>query len=214
MKNTVLMMAVAVLALTTAASAKADDWRSGLYIKGGIGLAYSRDQEYADGVSARDTELKNGYYTQGAVGYDYGMFRSELEVSYRRNDVDAHTLNGANLGNPGGDAESWAGMINGYVDIPTGTVVTPYIGAGIGFARVDANEYDTSGVDFLDDGETDFAYQGMAGLDFAIDDALSLYTEYKYFAVDNAEVRTVANNPSDLDYDSHTVSVGLRYSFQ
>jgi outer membrane autotransporter protein len=213
MKKTVLMMAATFLALVAVSPAQADDWRSGLYVKGGAGLAYSRDQEYADGVSARETELKNGYYMQGAIGYDYGMFRSELELSYRRNDVDGHELNGAALGNPGGDAESFAGMLNGYIDIPTGTVVTPYIGAGIGFARVDANEYDTSGVDFLDDGETDFAYQGMAGLDFAIDDAVSFYTEYKYFAVDNSEVRTVAGNRSDLDYDSHTVSVGLRYSF-
>ncbi|NBX67249.1 MAG: porin family protein [Proteobacteria bacterium] len=210
----VLFLASAVVALFAVQPAHADDWRSGLYIKGGVGLAYSRDQEYADGVNRRETELKNGYSVQGAVGYDYGMFRSELELSYRRNDVDGHTRNGVTLGNPGGDSESFAGMINGYVDIPTGTVVTPYVGAGVGFARVDANEYDTSGVDFLDDGETDFAYQGIAGLDFAIDDALSLYTEYKYFAVDNSEVRTVANNPSDLDYDSHSVSVGLRYSFQ
>ncbi|MBU6234714.1 MAG: outer membrane beta-barrel protein, partial [Alphaproteobacteria bacterium] len=71
----------------------------------------------------------------------------------------------------------------------------------------------SAGTDFLDDGDTALAYQGMAGLDFAFDDALSFYTEYKYFAVDNVKVRTVANNSSDLDYDSHTVSAGLRYSF-
>ena len=85
---------------------------------------------------------------------------------------------------------------------------------GVGFARVDADGYDTSGPDFLDDGETALAYQGMAGLDFAIDDTLSFFTEYKYFAVDNLETRTVANNSSDLDYDSHAFTAGLRYSFQ
>lgn len=210
----IALTAVALAALLSAQPAKADDWRQGLYIKGGLGYTVSQDQDYADGVNARETEIDDGYLVQGAVGYDYGMVRSEVELSYRRNEVDGHQFNGAALANPGGDATSFAGMVNGYVDIPTGTIVTPYVGLGVGFARVDADGYDTSGTDFLDDGETAFAYQGMAGLDFAIDDTLSFYTEYKYFAVDNLETRTVAGNSSDLDYDNHAFTAGLRYSFQ
>lgn len=213
MKKTVLAAAL-LAALATAQTAQADDWRHGLYIKGGLGYTISQDQDYADGVAARETELDDGYALQGAVGYDYGMVRSEIELSYRRNDADGHKRNGTVLANPGGEATSLAGMVNGYVDIPTGTIVTPYVGLGVGFARVDADGYDTSGTDFLDDGETALAYQGMAGLDFAIDDTLSFFTEYKYFAVDNLETRTVANNSSDLDYDSHAFTAGLRYSFQ
>lgn len=212
MNKALFGVALAAITLATATTVRADDWRSGLYVKGAGGYVSSRSQEYDDGVTSMETDVDNGYTIDAAIGYDYGDMRSEIEVAYRNSGVDGHKSNGASLNDPDGQAESYAFMLNGYYDIPTGTVLTPYIGAGIGFARVDADSYDTAGTVFLDDGDTSFAYQAIAGLDFAIDDKLSAYTEYKYFAVDNVSMKTVAGNDSDMDYDNHSFLLGLRYN--
>lgn len=209
-----LFLSVLMVATLASGIGHADDWRKGLYIRGGAGLNYSADQDYDDGLNRRKTDPEDGYNLSAAMGYDYGMLRSEIELGYRRNNVETHKLNGAVLATPDGKGTSVSAMVNGYVDIPTGTVITPYVGAGIGFARVDAKGYGSAGTDFLDDGDTSFAYQAMTGLDFAFDDALSVYAEYKYFVVDNVNMRTIAGNNSDLDYTNHTVGVGLRYNFR
>ena len=192
-----LCMAVAAVALMAVTPAHAGDWKSGLYIKGGAGWNHVEDSDVGAGV---DAEFDEGYNLTGAVGYDYGQFRSEAEVTYRNNDLD-------NVGgvSADGDLDQTAFMVNGYYDIPTGMAITPYIGAGIGVAHVSADDF-VAGSDEDDDV---FAYQAIAGAEVNVAPQMDLYTEYKYFATDDVDLGT----GSDFENDNHTITAGLKYSF-
>ena len=69
-------------------------------------------------------------------------------------------------------------MLNAYYDIDTGTKLTPYVGAGIGMARLkgsikgdDANASKS---------KTTFAWQVGAGVSYAMTDNLALDAGYRY----------------------------------
>ena len=65
--------------------------------------------------------------------------RVEVEYGWQKNDLD--TLSYANrIGNFGeGDLKTQSLMVNGYYDIDTDSPWTPFIGAGVGWAKVDLN---------------------------------------------------------------------------
>lgn len=136
--------------------------------------------------SAPDTD--GGWLGGVAVGGKTKWARAELEVSYRNNDID---------GAAGGDVDSVAGMANAYYDLENDTRFTPYIGAGIGIAHVD---FDTAG----GDESTEFAYQGIAGVNYAIDARWHVGAEYRYFATTEVD---------STDYDNHAVVGNVRYQF-
>jgi opacity protein-like surface antigen len=64
----------------------------------------------------------------------------------------------------------------------------------------------------LDDGKTVFAYQGIAGVNDAITDNLSLNAEYRYFATADVDVQS-GTVKSDVEYRTHNILAGARYTF-
>ena len=62
-------------------------------------------------------------------------------------------------------------MLNAYYDIDTGTKFTPYVGAGIGMARLKAKIDDET--DFSKS-KTTFAWQVGAGISYAMTENVSL----------------------------------------
>jgi len=197
-------MAVGALMLMAAVPASAqdtNDWRSGLYLKGGAGWNHLQD---ADAAGA-EAEFDEGYNVTGAVGYDYGDWRSEMEVTYRNNDLD----NVTGLATAGGEVQSTAFMVNGYYDIPVNAPVKPYVGAGIGLAHVNAKDLTAGGVTFADEDDNVFAYQAMAGVEYAMGPQVDLFTEYKYFATEDVDL----GGGAEMDNDNHTVTAGVKYSF-
>ncbi len=83
-------------------------------------------------------------------------------------------LGGAAPGTPvvNDDVKAQALMSNVYFDLVNSSMFTPFIGVGVGGARVE-NEI----------GERDaaFAYQGRAGVEVALGRKLSVGAEYVYF---------------------------------
>ena len=136
--------------------------------------------------NAPDTD--GGWLGGVAVGGKTKWARAELEASYRNNDIDGAT---------GGDVDSTALMANAYYDLDNDTRFTPYVGAGIGVAHVD---FDTVG----GDESTEFAYQGIAGVTYAVDQNWHVGAEYRYFATTEVD---------STDYDNHAVVANVRYQF-
>ena len=79
-----------------------------------------------------DYSYKTGYAADGSIGYDFGGVRTEVEYTYRNNNTDKF----AGFDASGSRLQSHAFMGNGFIDIPTGTIVKPYIGAGAGYALI------------------------------------------------------------------------------
>ncbi len=183
------------------------------------GVFFDSDADYDNGI---------GIYT--ALGYKYASnWRTELEFSYRSNDI--RHLTGDGLGFSGwpegtisGDVSSYNFLANLIYDFDMGSsFVTPYVGVGAGISRLKADYSGTNPVAAfglttiaIDDGDLNFAYQGIAGLAFHLAENLMLDVSYRYFATEEADFTgTLAGGPAGFrsEYATHNLFAGLRWSF-
>lgn len=150
----------------------------------------------------------------------------KLNETYNQNIVG--TAVNANLS---GDENNAVVMLNGLLRLKTGTCVTPYIGAGLGAEYIDLSNirgsFNATGVgsgstNFPSTDDVSFAAQAIGGLDFALANHWSIFTEYKYLvAVDPrldfsagsiAGIGINGNFTSDF-IGQHIVTAGLKYEF-
>ena len=124
---------MASTALASPALAKDDSW----YIGGEFGAMLVEDADFdVNGVAgAVEGSHETGYDGGGYVGYDFGGFRLETEVSYRAGDVEQIFTNGASINTPDSDYSSLSFMLNGLVDFGPDDGLQGYVGGGIGVAR-------------------------------------------------------------------------------
>lgn len=140
---------------------------------------------------AYDADFDAGWLVGVALGTRMEDMRVEGEVETRLNDIEVPGL---------GEDEykSTSLLVNGYYDISAFSGLTPYIGAGIGFAYQDV----------VSDDDWVFAYQGTAGIAMAVSPAMDLDFAYRYFATNDAQFDGV-----EIDYESHNATVGVRFYF-
>lgn len=227
--RTALFAAAATLALTPAANAY-----EGVYGAIGAGLNYVQpdlDFESNGPTLAFDSEadFDNGIGVYAAIGQaDASGWRKEFEFSYRNNDLrhlpgDGINFTGWDENHVEGDIKTLAVMANLIRDFNTSGKVTPYLGVGIGIARLEA-DYIGSDPSFsggfgdlsINDKAWEFAYQGIAGLAFDLAEGLALDISYRYFGVSEPTfVGTLAGTVEDFDHEyvSHSVFAGLRWNF-
>ena len=172
--------------------------------------------------------MEDGGYVFGAtLGQIQGRnLRTELEVSYRNININGMRLDGnvpSQVVGVNGDFGALAGMLNAYwefVDFGSANI-KPYIGGGVGFAlaRPDLIQADGSEA-VINDSESSFAWQYMAGLNYKASPILDAFVEYRYFAADSfrldteiPEVAGFGNGSGPFDYRSSAVLFGLRARF-
>ncbi len=177
------------------------------------GVNFSDDQDIS-GVGAginRNVDTDTGWAVLPSVGYRYGNgVRTEFELGYRENDIDG--VSGA--ANGSGDISAKSAMLNLLYDVDTGSRIMPYIGGGIGYAQVDYKARPVGvGLDRVNDEDNVFAYQGIAGLSYWLNEAVEVAAEYRYFATQDPDFRTSAGVAAEGEYDSHAALIGLRWNF-
>lgn len=196
-----------------------------------------RDKNFAlDGVICGDPactvggkldDVDNSWILGAGVGYRFNPnVRGDVTLGYR----GGYNINGTDLGVPpttfSGDVSSTALMLNGYYDFQPLTWGTPYIGAGIGWARnkVDSITGTILGFSATVPGgtKTDFAWALMAGVSFRLNPTVTLEVGYRYIDLGKIEtdfgpVTTVPAFPG-LTYSgasgklkAHELTVGLRF---
>lgn len=202
--------------------------QSGWYFSGFGGANWVNSTDFditapvaANVVNSYDT----GFLAGGAIGYDLGSvsgpfgIRLEGEFSYRSNDVDSHNVGGGGgnaLGAALGETNVIAGMANVLFDLDTGSPFEFYGGGGIGVANVD---FDGHGVDavgvgvVMNDDDTVFAWQLIAGVGFEIMPNMIFDVQYRYFRADDVSLTAVSGASSSTDYESNAVVAGIRWSF-
>jgi opacity protein-like surface antigen len=229
MKRRLLSLLVALASVTLMASvasaAGAPYYPMHPYFSVHVGGTWLQDADvdYDDPTIFDDEiEFDNGYNVGGAFGYDYGLARLEVELAHRQNDVDTININfieGPAAFSGDGDFSATSVMLNGYWDFETGSPVVPYIGGGIGFANVSANDVEINGAPVVDDDDTVFAYQLAAGIAFALAPPLTLDLGYRFFGTSNPDLeidpslRVLGFSDFETEFDSHNVSLGLRMNF-
>lgn len=188
-----------------------------------------------------ETEFDNGYALSGEFGAAYGNgFRSGVELVYSKADVETHsgvsvagtvidgvdaavltgspTQLGATVGQvvatPDGDKiESTSLFANLYYDFNREGLISPYIGAGLGYSDVSV-QYSPSGVGIIDDSEGKLAYQLKAGATWSVSERIDLYGEATYRATDDVELdNQLFPGTLNIENTQTVFSVGARYRF-
>lgn len=181
----------------------------GFYAGFAGGLNQTNDASISGtGINA-DAEFDYGNTAAATLGYDYSDgFRGEIELSGRWSDTDTiSNTSGA------GDVRALSAMANALYDISLGSSFTPYIGVGIGAANVEASGISPVGGSTISDDDTAFAYQGIVGTSYQLNNTVSLNADYRYFATSDLDYSTVSGVSVSEEYSNHTVLFGISFGF-
>lgn len=138
-----------------------------------------------------------------AAGLKMCAFRTELEFNQSLSAKDNY--NGLRT------KQSYQSyMLNGYFDVPTGTNFHPYVGAGIGVARVKTR---LSEDDFVDKNRsTNLAWQAGGGLGYNLTRNWTLDVGYRY--VNNGHNKwKLEGGKVKANTEEHQITAGVRYTF-
>jgi len=226
-----LIAALAILAPGAARAQSAQDQLKGLYfeLRGGGVLLDDADNSGPGltGDIVVESGFDTGYVVDGAIGYAHASgLRGEIALGYRSNDIDSLTiaddgglggflglgsLDGLSTSAVSGDARMISLMANGYYDFDLGGGLRPFLGAGVGagFVSVDAS---LLGLKLVDDSDTVFAYQGLAGIGYEVTPAVSVSLLYSYFATTDPSFTDVLGGSFDSEYSSHSFMLGIRFT--
>ncbi|MBO1073184.1 OmpA family protein [Roseomonas marmotae] len=234
------LLAATVMALPLAAQAQPIN---GVYLGAGAGYNYMQNADItakggvfsagpSDTLSNMNGKFDDGWGGVLSIGYGFGNgLRAEIEGNYRENDTRKLTNNGVDLPGISGRVRNYGVMVNALYDFNMNWPVTPYLGAGVGYAWT---KYDSVGSRFFtptglgravstNDTDGNFAYQGIAGLAFPIAavPGLSITAEYRFFATLDPEMDLVTrsgNGPVrrvkfETENFNHSAFIGVRYAF-
>ncbi|MDG1287786.1 MAG: outer membrane beta-barrel protein [Rickettsiales bacterium] len=176
-----------------------------------IGVGGGANIIHGDDINGNgfDSEFEHdaGFVGAGTLGYKYDNgFRNEIELGYRANKVDQI----ANV-DAEGDTEVYSAMVNLLFDLElTDSNIDTYIGVGAGGALVRHDKAGLLSGTRVDDSDFTPAFQGIAGISYALSDKADLYMNYQYFHAADPNFSTESNIKVDADYDSSNIMLGLR----
>lgn len=198
--TTRVLLLGAVASLALAGSASAHNWYIG--IEGGVSSV-----EDADAVgtilgfaTSGTLPIDSGWALIGTVGHELSPnWRIEGELGYRSNETDT-----------GGTIEitELSLMVNALYDIELSPNLDLTLGGGIGY---DETTFDIGGAGEASD--SGFAWQGIAGMSWAVGKQTDLTFTYRYFNVEGPSLSAGAGIAS-VDFDDftkHSLTVGLRF---
>lgn len=203
--------------LLAAAPVRADGTRflNGSYVSVGGGVVGLDDAQldYGGAFPNGNISYDAGWGVSGAVGSRVlDLYRLELEISHRENDVYATDLGYTT----GGSMKATTYMVNGYFDVPfyvRYSGVVPYVGLGVGRAQFSHN-IQLYGGTLSDSSSHAFAYQVIAGLEVPlIPRRMSTTIDFRYLSATPPLFRDTGGFYYHSDYDSYTLMVGLRWGF-
>ena len=223
MRKLAIAMALASTALATPAVARDQSWYVG--IEGGAMLVTDTefDIEY-DGYDYDDGAVidhKTGVDLDLIAGYDFGMFRAEAELGYKRASIDELAFSPAFIDPPepvevDGNVRVWSAMANLMLDFGDEDDWSGYIGAGAGLAdvRYKIGIDDLEGLDggTVSDSDSSIAWQLIAGMRKAISYNLDLGVKYRYFVAPKVSYEDDLGELSGK-FKSHSLLASLIYNF-
>ena len=184
-----------------------------VYISGNLGAVFLNDADIKDDGESGEMTFDNGGVATFALGTTIGSAgRIEVELGARVNDFDDLTIDEFDDFSikVDGEVTTTSFMGNAYYDFKNGSRFTPFIGGGFGFANVEYDIDHIADIDDTDAKEDDnvMAYQIILGGSFAATEQLSIDLQYRFFGTEDPDI-----DGTDVEYQSHNVMLGLRYSF-
>jgi OOP family OmpA-OmpF porin len=225
MRKLVIGMALASTAIASPTLARDGAW----YVELGGGPMIVEDIEFDIGAAdnAVVTDNHTGYDFGGIVGYDFGALRLEAEASYRGADLQSLSSTGVFLpaGNTtaaaagtyfaDGDATVLSFMLNGLFDFGPDDGLQGFVGGGAGVARtkVDGASIQVSGPGFLDDSDSGFAWQLLAGVRAPLTDSIDVGLRYRFFNTDDLDFVDTRGRDATTKWRSHSLLGTIGFNF-
>ena len=223
---------------------------SGWYLRGDIGYSNQEvddlDNVLYDTVESLDNvhrDFTGAPFGGIGVGYSWNKwFRTDITGEYRSksefNGADVYTAfhgDGDLVTRPDSyfaKKSEWLALANAYVDIGSWHGITPFVGAGVGFANVEISDFTDIGVGvdgfpavaYADDhDEWNFAWAVHAGLAVEVTPSFTMELAYRYLDLGDGESGDLyaydgtnnVDNPMEFEgITSHDVKLGFRYELQ
>jgi opacity protein-like surface antigen len=218
---------------------------SGVYLRGDIGVGVTNYGDYrqqevsqAGGTFIAKEDSSTTFFGGAGIGYRFNnWFRVDGTLEYRggatvgATDVVFNPFIGGNQTNTyKGNLSSIVALFNAYVDLGTWNCLTPYIGAGIGYASNRITGLTDQGLQFTgastlatasDGDKAGLAWALMAGVGYEVNKNLTLEVGYRYLNLGDAQSGRLRNaflnetySPVKVkDIDSHDFRIGMRWNF-
>lgn len=208
-----LLLATALAAAVIAPAQAAQTWKpQGFYLSLGSGITIPSDSKWSDTGDTGKIGLNNSANFSGAIGMRIcPAVRTELEISYRKSDLNNITLDGvAGSFSMDGSNKTTTLLVNGYYDFMADQNFSPYISAGIGAAHHKANISALAGIGTPGANSTDtvFAYQAGAGASFKLSPMASIWGGYRFLGTSDANF-----DGTKISYHANEINAGVRFSF-
>ena len=219
----------------------------GWYLRGDIGFSNQQVKNIRNGNSAlypagqalnESTSFDTGGIFGIGAGYQFNSwFRADVTGQYRGNSnfkgLDTFTNPGGATGYDlyGASKSEWLVMGNVYADLGTWWCITPFIGAGVGAARVTVANFTDTGINNLPFSTASFASAPSAskwnlawalhtGLAYKVNPNLTLELAYSYLNLGDGYTgslstftgQTTNNSFKFRDITSHDVKLGVRWN--
>lgn len=144
--------------------------------------------------SGQVVDLDDGWMADAGLGYAFeNGFRAEAELAQRVNEIENSSFLFSS-----DNVYATSAMLNGFYDFNREGQISPYVGIGVGWAKVAVGE----------DDDTKLAWQAMAGLGVALSERMTLDIGYRHFETDDLDYASV-----EAGYQHEAVTLGLRYQF-
>ena len=223
MRKLAISLALASTALASPALARDDQWYVG--VDGGVMIVEDLDLDIGTVNNAASVDTDVGYDFGAVVGYDFGGFRLESEVSYREADTSEFSSAAPVLPSGsgtalqrggtyaiGGDVNALSFMVNGLLDFGDDDGIQGFVGGGVGVARIDLqNQF--AAPSYLDDSDTGFAWQALAGVRAPLSDSWDVGLKYRFFNADKVNLVSRLGQDVDTRFRSHSIMGSLIYNF-
>lgn len=220
LKTIPTLLGVSLLTLTQSLQAEENRF----YLKADIGGTSASDvrlREFFGEALAPNAELSLDPGVRLGIRAGYGVtdwLAGEIETGVSVNNIESIT--GATLAD--GSLANVPFLLNARLHLPEKNRISPYIGGGFGVASTVLSAEDMLiGGTYFDGTVADavFAYQGFAGLRFAINDQMGLSVEYRYLRTGSSSMEPdlVVGALSDRvklgRTETHSVSVAFDFRF-
>jgi opacity protein-like surface antigen len=167
-------------------------------------------------------DAKRGWTGDLGLGYDLRGFRLEATAGLARNSIDRSSTAKAAAFDVGGRLKKLDFMLSGYVDLVPNGSVSPFVGAGIGMARISTKLQRTAGMiggTVLNDKDWGFSWQAAAGVAVKLGERSVVDFGVKHQRVSGIRLDGQVNTPAtgrsfNTDgYRATSALVGLRFGF-
>ena len=171
---------------------KAEEYHKGFYSSLSVGATKVSDIDFG---SLGILQFKTGLDFDGSFGYDFGkIFRSEINYAVNGSDFQNTTTSSGYV-----DLKTTTISLNGFVDFPNTSKLTPFIGVGVGSSKVEVTGAD----------DTVTSYNIIAGGSYNLTENVDLVGKYTYRSFSDVTLGIVQITKSY----TNTFSAGITWRY-